>query len=893
LTISGSTLHFFHGPYNHNSSPVLENKIVRRWRRTLIHQIIQTTDTLRFTNYNRMTRFISIAVGIASVFSSVAAKPIAGEVQKRANYLMESSFAPEGIIAQYEGVDSISASPSSIASASVATGVPAAPDGPAASGVPAAPGSTTYWVSNIARNGAVAFGTAGYKVFRNVKDYGAKGDGSTDDTAAINAAIADGNRCGQNCDSSTVSPALIFFPAGTYVVSAPIVQFYYTQMVGDALKPPTLKAAPNFSGMAVIDADPYTNGANWYTNQNNFFRQVRNFVIDLTGITAKNGAGIHWQVAQGTSLQNIRFEMIKNAANSQSGIFMDNGSGGFMSDLTFNGGNMGMFVGNQQFTSRNMTFNNCKTAIFMNWNWIWAFKSIYINNCQLGLDMANVPKNQTVGSVLIQDSKFVNTPIGVNSSFTTNSVPVSGGTLVLDNVDFSGSEVAVQSYDGTTVLQGGGAVQNWVSGQTYTGSVASRTIGMMAAPSKPKGLLASNGYIFERSKPQYEQYPASSFVSVKSKGAAGDGVTDDTKAIQAAIDSLQGDQVLYFDHGAYMVRSTINVPGNKNIKITGEIWPLILACGPNFANEKAPQAVFSVGQTGDTGSVEISDIIFETQGPAAGAIMIQWNSNAVTQGANGIWDAHVRIGGSAGTDLQSDKCTKTPKQTTTPNPDCIGAHTLFHATQQASVLLENAWFWVADHELDLSDHNQINIYNGRGVLLESQNPVWLYGTSSEHSVMYQYQLSNATNVYMSIIQTETPYYQTNPAAPAPFTSQSGDPIFDGTNGSNSVANMAWGLRVVDSSDILVYGAGLYSFFDNYNQACVDSQTCQGAMVSVEGNTDGFTMFGVSTKAAENMITTGGSGIVSQPGNKKVTAVSVLDKDNRNGFCATVGRWVPS
>jgi hypothetical protein len=52
---------------------------------------------------------------------------------------------------------------------------------------------------------------------------------------------------------------------------------------------------------------------------------------------------------------------------------MDNGSGGFMTDLTFNGGKYGAFFGNQQFTTRNMTFNNCQTAIFMNWNWVSLF----------------------------------------------------------------------------------------------------------------------------------------------------------------------------------------------------------------------------------------------------------------------------------------------------------------------------------------------------------------------------------------------------------------------------------------------------------------------------------------------------------------------------------------
>lgn len=151
--------------------------------------------------------------------------------------------------------------------------------------------SSPYWVANIKRQGTVAFGDSSYKVFRNVQDYGATGDGKTDDTAAINNAITDGNRCGQGCDSSTVTPALVYFPPGTYLVSAPLIQYYYTQFVGDAVTLPTIKAAASFTGIAVIDSDPYgPGGVNWYTNQNNFYRQVRNFVIDITSSNA--GAGI-------------------------------------------------------------------------------------------------------------------------------------------------------------------------------------------------------------------------------------------------------------------------------------------------------------------------------------------------------------------------------------------------------------------------------------------------------------------------------------------------------------------------------------------------------------------------------------------------------------------------
>jgi hypothetical protein len=90
------------------------------------------------------------------------------------------------------------------------------------------------------------------------------------------------------------------------MVSAPIVQLYYTQFIGDAVTVPTIKATAGFTGIALIDSDPYADGGiSWYTNQNNFFRQVRNFIIDTTLMPVGAGAGIHWQVAQATSLQNI------------------------------------------------------------------------------------------------------------------------------------------------------------------------------------------------------------------------------------------------------------------------------------------------------------------------------------------------------------------------------------------------------------------------------------------------------------------------------------------------------------------------------------------------------------------------------------------------------------
>ncbi|CAI7608218.1 unnamed protein product [Penicillium glandicola] len=918
--------------------------------------------------------------------------------------------------------------------------------------------TSTYWVANVDRQGTVPFAnTTDYKIFRNVMDYGATGDGSTDDTAAINKAISSGGRCGKGCDSSTTTPAIVYFPPGTYVVSTPIVQYYYTQIVGDAVDLPIIKAAAAFTGMAVIDSDPYEdNGDNWYTNQNNFFRAIRNLVIDLTSVPAGSGAGIHWQVGQATSLQNIRFEMVKGGgdANKQQGIFMDNGSGGFMSDLTFNGGNYGMFLGNQQFTTRNLTFNGCQTAIFMNWNWAWTFKSVKINDCEVGLNMSTSPSNQTVGSVLMLDSKLTNTPVGIVTAWTKTSIPVGGGDLILDNVDFSGSTVAVAGITGNTILAGGSVVDNWIQGNTYTpsktitkrateaetelvtvietvtetilacpasyglssaslsgsdvaspastsslesaaapspvpgavtsgdsyrsattssttdvaavDSVASilsaasseasevpsptpaavpssetsvtsavavnsspssvtsvhqsavpvtstaaatkstssgssishgtksssasstatcgaaqavssaRTQTTVETASKPASLL-SDGAIFERSKPLYEDVAASSFISVKSAGAKGDGTTDDTAAIQKVFDSYKDGEVIYFDHGAYVITSTIKIP--KDIKITGEIWPMLMAYGDTFADQDNPVPVFQVGQKGETGSVEMSDLIITTKGPAPGAILMEWNVAGSSQGSAGMWDVHFRIGGAAGTQLQSDTCPKTPKVTTTPNTKCMAAFMLLHITTKGSAYLENTWFWTADHELDLADHDQINVYTGRGVLIESQNAVWLWGTSSEHHQLYNYQVSSAKNVFMGLIQSETPYYQSNPTALVPFTPQDSwnDPDFSYC--TTASCRKSWGLRVLSSSDVFIYGAGLYSFFENYAQTCLNSEDCQENMVEIDCSD--IKLYGLSTKASVNMVTSSAGKAL------------VLEKPNKSNYCSTIALFEQS
>jgi glucan 1,3-beta-glucosidase len=268
--------------------------------------------------------------------------------------------------------------------------------------------------------------------------------------------------------------------------------------------------------------------------------------------------------------------------------------------------------------------------------------------------------------------------------------------------------------------------------------------------------------------------------------------------------------------------------------------------------------------------------MLETKGPQPGAILLEWNVAGESKGSVGLFDVHTRVGGSAGTELQSDKCSKDPDTIAGPNPECIGAFMLVHVTSEATIYMENTWLWVSDHELDRDDFNQINIYNGRGILIESTKGAWLWGTASEHSVLHNYHLQAAKNVFMAVIQTETAYYQGNPDATTPFDSNPTyfDPDFSSCQGDTCART--WGMRIVDSSDILLYGGGLYSFFNNYDQDCVDANNCQDNMIDIVSSSN-VSLLAVSTKASVNMIQVDGQS-------------AALDSDNRNNFCAAIAAF---
>jgi hypothetical protein len=58
------------------------------------------------------------------------------------------------------------------------------------------------------------------------------------------------------------------------------------------------------------------------------------------------------------------------------GIYAENGTGGQISDIKFQGGAVGLFGGSQQFTVQRLKFSGCTVGVKLIWDWGWVWKSI-------------------------------------------------------------------------------------------------------------------------------------------------------------------------------------------------------------------------------------------------------------------------------------------------------------------------------------------------------------------------------------------------------------------------------------------------------------------------------------------------------------------------------------
>jgi glucan 1,3-beta-glucosidase len=195
--------------------------------------------------------------------------------------------------------------------------------------------ASKFWFENIKRSGNT--------VFRNVKDLGAKGDGVTDDTAAIQTAIR----------GRSTTRSVIYFPAGTYLVSSGLKANSYSVFLGDPINRPVIKASASFSGSVLL-----TGSVGRSSGLADFFRTIKNLVFDTTAVSpTKSLTIVLWSLSQGSQLQNVLFNMPVGSTGHIGVQSIGANSPTFLNDLQFNGGAIGLHISDTQYQLKSMYFN--------------------------------------------------------------------------------------------------------------------------------------------------------------------------------------------------------------------------------------------------------------------------------------------------------------------------------------------------------------------------------------------------------------------------------------------------------------------------------------------------------------------------------------------------------
>lgn len=323
---------------------------------------------------------------------------------------------------------------------------------------------TTYWYEQVKHNGVVG-GSTTYSVFRNVKDYGAKGDGITDDTAAIQSTINTGTSTSSprsSNGSSYGAQAVVYFPAGTYLVKNGLYNYVNTVLMGDLTNRPTIKAGPNFSGDVLL-----TGQDTIATGLIGFYYEIKNLILDTTSVPLnKSITLLTWSVSQACQVSNVMFNMPIEATGHTGIATTGQNSPLLLNDLQFSGGGIGLSIIATQYQFKTMYFKSKpvfvgeKTSELGANGWlidvITGLKIVQLlqgtgqglrfEGCTTGIDLSGNPS----GNFNLIDSTASNTTTVVSAGGLANS----GGTfLVLENVIVDSSVPAVSLQSTVTGLR--------------------------------------------------------------------------------------------------------------------------------------------------------------------------------------------------------------------------------------------------------------------------------------------------------------------------------------------------------------------------------------------------------------------------------------------------------
>ncbi|WP_227470387.1 glycosyl hydrolase family 28-related protein [Massilia sp. YMA4] len=560
----------------------------------------------------------------------------------------------------------------------------------------------------------------------------APSDGKTDASAALQQAIDRAANDGEG--------GVVFLPSGRYRITRSILIPLAVRVYGIGPTRPVFVLAPRTPGFqqGVANMVIFTGGDQYNVgkvpmpvpgavprdrppvrdaNSSTFYSALSNVDFEI-GDGNPAAAAVRMHTAQHSNLSHIDFHL----GSALAGIYQ---VGNIAYNLRFHGGRYGILSEKTspawQFTLLDSSFDGQRDAAIREHEAGLTLVNTTIRDTPVGIEIDRGYGDWLWG----KDVRFENVSRAALIVSNENNVYTQVG---FDNASARNVPTFVRFRDSGRMLAGAGAAYR-VSEFTY-----GLTLDRLGEPGRFDTRYRTAPASAAGTAPALRALPPTAeWSNVHRFGARGDGVTDDTAAIQKAIDSSR---VVYLPLGFYVVNDTIRLrPDSVLVGLHPGLTQLLLPNGsPAYQGAGAPKALLESARGGDA---IVSGIGLATGEVNQRAVALLWRA-----GERSLVD-DVRIQGGHGTRLydgtRNDPYRKDARFDTTAHWD--RQYPSIWVTDNGGGTFSGIW--------SPSGYAQAGFY-----VTNTKTPGRVYELSAEHHVRAEIVLDNVENWEFLAPQTE-------------------------------------------------------------------------------------------------------------------------------------------
>ncbi len=564
-------------------------------------------------------------------------------------------------------------------------------------------------------------------IYLTPNNFSVKGDGVADDSAALQQAI--------NAVQQKTSQGILFIPSGRYRIAKTIYIWPGIRLVGFGKSRPVFVLAANtpkfqhgptymfyFAGARprMESATPPD------ANPGTFYSAMSNLDIEIQEGNA-GAVGVRAHYAQHCFLAHMDFHIGSGLAGIHDG-------GNVAMDVRFFGGQYGIWTRKPspgwQFTIIDAFFEGQRAAA--------------IREHEAGLTLIR-PQFKDVTTAVSIDAHYSD-ELWVKDAHLEN---VSGPAFVISNERNARTEINMEgvvcrgvpvfvSYPESGERIDGPASMYEV--RTFSHGLQYADIGAQPMIRDVYDTAALSAFPNQAQSDILELPPIATWVNIRSLGAKGDGIADDTNVLKRAIAEHR---TIYFPSGQYRVNDTITLrPDTVLIGLHPSITRILLADStPSFQGVGSPKPLL---ETPEGGTNIVTGIGLYTNGINARAVAAKWMA-----GTNSMMNDVRFLGGHGTFDLNDIAQTSSQVM-----------RQIYNDTQSADPNPKRRWdsqypsLWITGGGTFVGIWTPSTFAQAGLYISNTSTPGRIYELSSEHHVRNEVVLDHAFNWQIYALQTE-------------------------------------------------------------------------------------------------------------------------------------------